>query len=490
MSAQIGGNVRVVVRFRPQNDLESSQTGQQTIAEFQNESSLVFQDATAKHQFTFDRVFAPSTTQKQIFEYAAKPIVEDVLQGYNGTIFAYGQTGSGKTFTMQGPSLEDSNMKGVIPRIVDMVFGCISSAPDTIEFTMKVSYTDIYMERIRDLLDPSKDNLQIHEEKALGIYVKGSTELYVSSPEEVMDIMKQGASNRAVCHTRMNSESSRSHAIFVLTIQQKNLADLSVKTGKLYLVDLAGSEKVSKTGAAGQTLDEAKNINKSLTTLGMVINALTDGKSTHVPYRDSKLTRILQESLGGNARTTMIVNCSPALYNAAETLSSLRFGNRAKNIKNKAHINQELSAKELRRRLEKAEKEIKMLNSLLDRASGELHIWRSGGTVAEAEQVALDDRISVRPTTPSTPTGKRSAFTEDEHEDLVQRENTLLDQLGEKVIFLSLLAYFFFSHSLFIVCSTKQLSLVSGRNIVKPCSSLCSAIKKKWIITAMAYLTQ
>ena len=185
--------------------------------------------------------------------------------------------------------------------------------------------------------------------------------------------MKLGASNRAISATNMNEGSSRSHSIFMMTIHQNNLHELSAKTGKLYLVDLAGSEKVGKTGAAGQTLEEAKNINKSLSALGNVINALTDNKShQHIPYRDSKLTRILQESLGGNARTTLIITCSPSPFNDQETLSTLRFGYRAKSIKNTPKINREFTVAELKLLLDKAEstleqreRRIKILENLL-----------------------------------------------------------------------------------------------------------------------------
>jgi kinesin family protein 5 len=161
------------------------------------------------------------------------------------------------------------------------------------EFTVKISMIEIYMEKIRDLLDPSKDNLKVHEEKSKGVYVADVTETYVGDETEVYAVMRLGNSNRSIAATNMNAESSRSHSIFILTVTQTNMEDLSVKTGKLYLVDLAGSEKISKTGATGTTLDEAKMINKSLTTLGKVITALTDKKATHIPYRESKLTRIL-----------------------------------------------------------------------------------------------------------------------------------------------------------------------------------------------------
>ena len=177
--------------------------------------------------------------------------------------------------------------------MVKTVFEKIESASEDIEFTVKLSMIEIYMEKIKDLLDPSKTNLKIHEDKVKGLYVEDVTETYVGDEFEVYEIMKVGNDNRAIGVTNMNKQSSRSHSVFIMTIQQNNNRDFSSKTGKLFLVDLAGSEKVKKTGAKGQTMEEAKTINRSLTTLGIVINALTDGKSTHIPYRDSKLTRIL-----------------------------------------------------------------------------------------------------------------------------------------------------------------------------------------------------
>lgn len=227
---------------------------------------------------------------------------------------------------MQGPDIEDLEMQGIIPRMVRTVFARIETAGEQMEFTVKISMIEIYMERVRDLLDPTKDNLKVHEEKGKGVYVGDVTETYVSEESEVYAIMRLGGKNRSIAATNMNAESSRSHSIFILTVTQTNMEDMSIKTGKLYLVDLAGSEKISKTGAKGTTLDEAKMINKSLTTLGKVITALTDRKATHIPYRESKLTRILQESLGGNSKTALIITCSPHPYNEAETLSTLRFG--------------------------------------------------------------------------------------------------------------------------------------------------------------------
>ena len=193
----------------------------------------------------------------------------------------------------------------------------------------------------------------------------------------------------------MNTESSRSHSLVQFTVQQRNTETGSSKTGRLYLVDLAGSEKVGKTGASGQTLEEAKKINKSLSALGMVINALTDGKSSHVPYRDSKLTRILQESLGGNSRTTLIVNCSPCAYNAEETLSTLRFGVRAKSIRNNARVNAELSPSELREMLRQAQAQAARYKAQSARLSSELTAWRAGESVPEAQWTMLLSLIHI-----------------------------------------------------------------------------------------------
>lgn len=391
-----------------------------------------------------------SCKQQDIFEFSIKPTVDDILNGYNGTVFAYGQTGAGKSYTMMGTSIEDDSGKGVIPRIVEQIFESIMTSPSTIEYTVRVSYMEIYMERIRDLLQPSNDNLPVHEEKNRGVYVKGLLEIYVSSVQEVFEVMRRGGNARAVAATNMNQESSRSHSIFVITITQKNVETGSSKSGQLFLVDLAGSEKVGKTGASGQTLEEAKKINKSLSALGMVINALTDGKSSHIPYRDSKLTRILQESLGGNSRTTLIINCSPSSYNDAETLSTLRFGMRAKTIKNKAKINAELSPAELKAMLKKSQAQITTFESYISDLQSELVLWRSGDPVPKDRQVVFiastssiktdakprpqsrlmseraETPIPDRAGTPSIPLDK------DEREEFLRRENELQDQITER----------------------------------------------------------
>ncbi|KAJ2507407.1 hypothetical protein IWW47_001123 [Coemansia sp. RSA 2052] len=340
----------------------------------------------------------------------------DIFNGYNGTVFCYGQTGSGKTFTMMGADIDNDDLKGIIPRIVEGIFAKIIESPPTLEYMVKSSYMEIYMERIRDLLNPDEANLPVHEDKANGVYVKGLMEVFVSSIDEVYQVMRQGAKNRVVGFTNMNAESSRSHSIFQISIEQKDTTSGKTKLGRLFLVDLAGSEKVGKTGATGQTLEEAKKINKSLSALGMVINALTDGKSTHIPYRDSKLTRILQESLGGNSRTTLIINCSPSSFNSAETVGTLRFGMRAKSIKNKAKVNQDFSPSELKLMLKKARVQCVSFQTYISALEGEVKTWRRGGSV-EVESYATWEKVIGKerppniapPAAPATPTSKSSA---------------------------------------------------------------------------------
>ncbi|KAI9793780.1 MAG: Kinesin heavy chain [Piccolia ochrophora] len=458
-----GNTIKVVARFRPENKSELERGGQPIVA-FDTEDTCTLSSSEASGAFTFDRVFDMSSRQTDVFDYSIRSTVDDILNGYNGTVFAYGQTGAGKSYTMMGADIDDDDSRGIIPRIVEQIFTSILSSPGNIEYTVRVSYMEIYMERIRDLLAPQNDNLPVHEEKNRGVYVKGLLEIYVSSVQEVYEVMRRGGTARAVAATNMNQESSRSHSIFVVTITQKNVETGSAKSGQLFLVDLAGSEKVGKTGASGQTLEEAKKINKSLSALGMVINSLTDGKSSHIPYRDSKLTRILQESLGGNSRTTLIINCSPSSYNDAETLSTLRFGVRAKAIKNKAKINAELSPAELKALLKKAQTQVTTFESYVSTLQEEVQQWRSGESVPKerwalplsGEGVASGIKVDAkgpRPATPSrllsdvnrseTPSRPDSRMTDragtpsivlekDEREEFLRRENELQDQLTEK----------------------------------------------------------
>jgi kinesin family protein 5 len=481
-------NIKVIARFRPENEIERTNQGS-IVVDFLSEDSCQINTKDFNGTFTFDRVFNTESQQEEVFEYSLRQTVDDLMKGYNGTVLAYGQTGSGKSYTMMGSNIDDSIYRGAIPRIVDMIFEMILQSSSDIEYTVRVSYMEIYMERIKDLLNPRNDNLPIHEDKARGVYVKGLTEEYVSSAEEVYEVMRQGSGARAVASTNMNQESSRSHSIFAIVVTQKNTISGAQKSGQLFLVDLAGSEKVGKTGASGQTLEEAKKINKSLSALGMVINSLTDGKSSHIPYRDSKLTRILQESLGGNSRTSLIVNCSPSSFNDSETLSTLRFGVRAKNIRNKAKINTELSPLELRQLLKKSQRQLEARIIYSNKLESELVAWRNGEapgketwvTIGSLESIKTHasnnsissafsaasrstSALSSRPTTPSllkttknTHTKKPSTVDDpsapssapsspippensedvESMEDFIRRENELQDQLSEKEAFIS-----------------------------------------------------
>lgn len=375
-------NIKVIARFRP-NDAARS------CVRFGEDGRSVVITPTSGHDqipFTYDRVFGEDAQQKQIFDYSIVQTTDDLAKGYNGTVLCYGETGAGKSYTVMG-DLDKPETRGLIPRIFERIFEIIEESPKTIEYTVGVSYLEIYNELLRDLLDPRNNkHLAIRENRVDGVYVSHLETFYVANLNDVYTILREGSLNRTTSATRMNDQSSRSHAIFRIKLSSKNLETGIVKMGDLSLVDLAGSEKIDKTGASGQLLEEAKKINSSLSALGNVINHLTDGKSHHIPYRDSKLTRILQESLGGNSRTTLIINCSPSPTNAMETLSTLRFGSRAKHITNAVHINSELSMSELKKRYydetAKNERNAKRLATMQDRIN-----------TLEEENKALKERL-------------------------------------------------------------------------------------------------
>uniref|UniRef100_A0A0E0I6M1 Kinesin-like protein n=1 Tax=Oryza nivara TaxID=4536 RepID=A0A0E0I6M1_ORYNI len=282
-------NVTVCVRFRPLSHKERKTNGDKVCFKRLDSESFVFKIRQDEREedviFSFDRVFYEDAEQSDVYNFLAVPIVADAISGINGTIITYGQTGAGKTYSMEGPSILHCNKQktGLVQRVVDELFQSLQSSESMAMWSVKLSMVEIYLEKVRDLLDLSKDNLQIKESKTQGIYISGATEVSIQNSSDALECLSEGIANRAVGET----------------LQQGSTSDERVRGGKIILVDLAGSEKVEKTGAEGRVLDEAKTINKSLSVLGNVVNALTTGKPNHVPYRDSKLTRILQDALVG-----------------------------------------------------------------------------------------------------------------------------------------------------------------------------------------------
>lgn len=429
----------MICRCRPINDIERSRGGE-ALAVKMNENQpdlveVIMEDSQSKH--SFDRCYGMESTQRQVYEESVFPLIDEVLNGYNATVFAYGQTGTGKTHTMEG-NADDPDLMGIIPRSVSSIFDGVSTADESLEFTIKVSYVEIYMEKIRDLLDDTrvKNNLTVREDKVNGIYIAGVTEEYVGSQDELLALMRHGATNRAVAATGMNEGSSRSHSVFTITINQRNVVNSTQKAGKLVLVDLAGSEMVKKTSASGQQLEEAKTINKSLSALGQVINALTDAKQQHIPYRDSKLTRVLQDSLGGNSKTVLIVAISPSVYNGAETLSTIRFGQRAKSITNKVTVNATRSVEELETLLLRAEKAIDMQSALIASLQGQLASGGGGGgsdadSISSSQDAGDDDEGRRRSGSGGVGSGADKALIAQLQEDLNQLHGELEDEKAD-----------------------------------------------------------
>jgi len=380
--------------------------------------------------FTFDVVFAATCKQLDVYNQVARPIVNQVLEGYNGTIFAYGQTGTGKTFTMEGVRTVPE-LRGIIPNSFAHVFGHIAKAEGDTRFLVRVAYLEIYNEEVRDLLGKDQTaRLEVKERPDVGVYVKDLSAYVVNNADDMDRIMTLGNKNRVVGATAMNATSSRSHAIFTVTIECSEKGPDGkqlIRVGKLHLVDLAGSERQSKTGATGQRLKEATKINLSLSTLGNVISALVDGKSSHIPYRNSKLTRLLQDSLGGNSKTVMIANNGPADYNYDETISTLRYANRAKNIKNRAVVNEDPKDALLRQFQKEIEDLRKQLEGGEGGGSGE---EESGSEYESGEEEVLPDGTKV-PRKKKKKGGKRSGVSKEKMTQIqaqIEADRRILEQ--------------------------------------------------------------
>ena len=342
--------IKVVVRVRPPNAKEIQDKRVIITAAKEVQGIIEVRDPAGEpgrppKQFAYDAVFSPSTSQRRVYDVSAAPIVQSVLEGYNGTIICYGQTGAGKTHTMEG-SQESSETRGIIPNAFQHLFDHVALKTSAEKYLVRCSYYEIYNEEIRDLLSTNGGDkgLLLRESQDIGVYIEDLTSMVVNSVSEIDAVLQKGKNNRSVGVTLMNQGSSRSHAVFTVVVECSAVDDTGeehIRVGKLNLVDLAGSERQTKTGATGERLKEATKINLSLSALGNVISALVDGKSQHVPYRDSKLTRILQDSLGGNTKTVMCANAGPVDYNHDETLSTLRYASRAKNIQNKPVLNED-----------------------------------------------------------------------------------------------------------------------------------------------------
>uniref|UniRef100_A0A8C3SQK5 Kinesin family member 15 n=1 Tax=Chelydra serpentina TaxID=8475 RepID=A0A8C3SQK5_CHESE len=346
--------IKVYVRVRPPSEGAALADGDQGLClSVLSSNTLRLHSKPEPKIFTFDHVANMDTTQEAVFSSVAKNIVESCMNGYNGTIFAYGQTGSGKTFTMMGPSDFDNftnNLRGVIPRSFEYLFFLIEREKEKAgtgkSFLCKCSFIEIYNEQIFDLLDSASAGLFLREHIKKGVFVVGAVEQVLTSAAEAYQVLTMGWRNRRVASTSMNRESSRSHAVFTITVDsmEKNSEVVNIRSSQLNLVDLAGSERQKDTHTEGVRLKEAGNINRSLSCLGQVITALVDvgnGKQRHICYRDSKLTFLLRDSLGGNAKTCIIANVHPGSRCFGETLSTLNFAQRAKLIKNKAVINED-----------------------------------------------------------------------------------------------------------------------------------------------------
>ncbi|XP_065092939.1 kinesin-like protein KIF13A isoform X4 [Ochlerotatus camptorhynchus] len=380
--------IKVAVRVRPFNRRELELATENVIEMNDSQTILKYPATLDKMErkppkmFAFDHCFYstdPSAehfaSQELVFANMGRDILDNAFQGYNACIFAYGQTGSGKSYTMMG----NQDNKGIIPRLCDELFGYIAAKQtEELNYKVEVSYMEIYNEKVHDLLDPktSKQSLKVREHNVMGPYVDGLSQLAVTAFMDIDNLMAEGNKSRTVAATNMNSESSRSHAVFTVVLTQTLIDTLSGVTGekvsRVSLVDLAGSERAVKTGAVGERLKEGSNINKSLTTLGLVISKLADqasgsrNKDKFVPYRDSVLTWLLKDNLGGNSKTVMVATLSPAADNYEETLSTLRYADRAKRIVNHAVVNEDPNARIIR----ELRREVETLREMLKHATG------------------------------------------------------------------------------------------------------------------------
>ncbi|PIN23782.1 Kinesin (SMY1 subfamily) [Handroanthus impetiginosus] len=367
----VSGRVRVAVRLRPRNAEELvADADFADCVELQPELKRLKlrKNNWDSDTYEFDEVLTEFASQKRVYEVVAKPVVESVLDGYNGTVMAYGQTGTGKTYTLGRLGDEDTSARGIMVRAMEDILANLSPETDSVS----VSYLQLYMETIQDLLNPANDNISIVEDQRTGdVSLPGATVLEIRDQQSFIELLRVGEAHRIAANTKLNTESSRSHALLMVQVKRSvsgrdddlsletqnrsalvgNLRPPMLRKGKLIVVDLAGSERIHKSGSEGQMLEEAKSINLSLSALGKCINALAEN-SSHVPVRDSKLTRLLKDSFGGTSRTSLIVTIGPSPRHRAETASTILFGQRAMKVENMLKIKEEFDYKSLSKRLE------------------------------------------------------------------------------------------------------------------------------------------
>ncbi|VVA38544.1 PREDICTED: kinesin [Prunus dulcis] len=375
-------NVTVTVRFRPLSPREIRQG--EEIAWYADGDTIVRNEHNPSIAYAYDRVFGPTTTTRHVYDVAAQHVISGAMEGVNGTIFAYGVTSSGKTHTMHG----DQRSPGIIPLAVKDAFSIIQETPNR-EFLLRVSYLEIYNEVVNDLLNPAGQNLRIRED-AQGTFVEGTKEEVVLSPAHALSLIAAGEEHRHVGSTNFNLLSSRSHTIFTLTIESspcgENSEGEAVSLSQLNLIDLAGSES-SKAETTGVRRKEGSYINKSLLTLGTVISKLTDARATHIPYRDSKLTRLLQSSLSGHGRVSLICNVTPSSSSSEETHNTLKFAHRAKHIEIQAAQNKIIDEKSL---IKKYQNEIRSLKEELEQ------LKRGIVTIPQLKDAGEDDILLLK----------------------------------------------------------------------------------------------
>eukprot|EP01119_Soliformovum_irregulare_P017463 TRINITY_DN5197_c0_g1_i1.p1 TRINITY_DN5197_c0_g1~~TRINITY_DN5197_c0_g1_i1.p1 ORF type:complete len:591 (+),score=177.67 TRINITY_DN5197_c0_g1_i1:64-1836(+) len=369
--------VKVALRVRPLLPKEIAQSTQ-TCLNFPGNNQITCERDGKVRSFTYDSVYSPQKTQQDLYRDTVEPLIDSCFEGFNTTILAYGQTGSGKTYTM-GSAVGQSNVPpdqvGIIPRVIDRIFDTIDQLKaNGKEYVVRVSFLELYKEDIKDMFCPDvpPSAFMIREDKQKGVYVTGITESEVKTRQQLINVLMVGSLYRTTAVTEMNAESSRSHAIFTIILQEVR----TNITSKVHFVDLAGSERLARTKAEGAVMKEGISINSGLLALGNVINALGDvkKKTKHVPYRDSKLTRILQDSLGGNSRTLMIACASPASINFDETINTLKYADRARQIKNKPVITLDPVALELAN----LRKQVELLKT-------ELKKYKEGGYLPNAQ---------------------------------------------------------------------------------------------------------